>query len=265
MSEFIESAQLIDYRGNCHCGAFKFTFKAPTLTQAVACNCSICYKNGYLWGFPKDLVIIKGDVDSTLRTYEFGKRMMVHKFCPTCGTSVMARKEEENGTVSVGINIRTLADVDFVALPVTTSDGAATEPQYQVPEAVVTGPVAEGTTVYTGNCHCGAVRYALQSREPLAAAKDCNCSICSRDAVVWIYPDTPDVTLTGRDVLVEYTFGRQKTYHGFCGRCGVAICQRFVGRDHRSALNVRTMNGVDLSALEITTHDGKARLPPYET
>ncbi|KAJ7506622.1 Mss4-like protein [Mycena galericulata] len=181
MLESSESTQLIDYGGNCHCGAFKFTFKAPPLTQAYACNCSICYKNGYLWGFPKDLVIVKGDVDTTLKTYEFGKRTMAHKFCPTCGTSVMARKQNAHGTVSVGINIRTLADVDFAALPVTTSNGAATEPPYQVPvEALLTGPVAEGTTVYTGNCHCGAVGYTLLSREPLTAARDCNCSICSR-------------------------------------------------------------------------------------
>ncbi|KAJ7510697.1 glutathione-dependent formaldehyde-activating enzyme [Mycena galericulata] len=255
-----ESTQLIDYRGNCHCGAFKFTFKAPEITKAFASTA-----NGSLWGSPRDFVIVKGDVDNTLKSYEFGKRTMVHKFCPTCGTSVMARKKEADGTMSVGINIRTLADLDFMALPVITSNGAATEPPYEVPEPLHnTGPVPEGTTVYTGNCHCGAVRYTLLSPEPLTSAMECNCSICSRDAAVWVYPDTP--TVKGLDSVAEYTFGRRDTYHGFCGVCGVAIYERFVGegRDYRMALNVRTMNEVDLAALEITKGDGKALLPPYE-
>ncbi|KAJ6551045.1 hypothetical protein DFH09DRAFT_417963 [Mycena vulgaris] len=39
-----ESAPLIEYRGNCHCGAFKFTFKATELKLAFACDCSICSK-----------------------------------------------------------------------------------------------------------------------------------------------------------------------------------------------------------------------------
>ncbi|KAJ7510696.1 Mss4-like protein [Mycena galericulata] len=262
-----ESTQLIDYRGNCHCGAFKFTFKAPEITKAFACNCSICYKNGYLWSTPRDLVIVKGDMDNTLKSYEFGKRTMVHKFCPTCGTSVLARKKEADGTMSVGINIRTLADLDFMALPVTISNGAATEPPYQVPEPLPnTGPVPEGTTVYTGNCHCGAVRYTLLSPEPITSSVlECNCSICSRDAALWIYPD--EATVKGLDFvsLGEYTFGKREVYHGFCGICGVAICERFVDEDdHTVALNVHTMNGVDLAALEITKDDGKALLPPYE-
>ncbi|KAJ7510718.1 Mss4-like protein [Mycena galericulata] len=269
-----ESTQLIDYRGNCHCGAFKFVFRAPALTKAFPCNCSICYKNGYLWTFPygstwnttRDLDIVKGDVDRTLKSYEFGKRTMAHKFCPTCGTSVMARREEANGTVSVAINLRTLAEVDFMTFPVTTSERATADPPYQVPEAVATGPVPDGTTVYTGSCHCGIVRFTLLSREPLLAAKACNCSICSRDAAVWDYVDTPTVSFQGLDSLVEYTFGRRDTYHGFCGVCGVAIRERYVGgdRDRRMALNVRTMNEVDLATLEITTYDGKALLPPYE-
>ncbi|KAJ7510683.1 Mss4-like protein [Mycena galericulata] len=266
-----ESTELIEYHGNCHCGAFKFAFKAPELKGATACDCSICYKNGYLWIIPRDLVIVKGDVKSTLRSYEFGKRTMVHKFCPTCGTSVMAPKKEANGTVSVGINIRTLVDVDFMALPVITNNGAATDPPYRIPEPLrnFTGPVAEGTTVYTGNCHCGAVRYTLLSPEPLSFAKECNCSICSRDAAVWIYPDSAAVKGLDSISLGEYTFGSRETYHGFCGICGVAICERFVqvgvdDGDNRMAVNVRTMNGVDLAALKITMFNGKASLPVYQ-
>jgi hypothetical protein len=30
------------YRGNCHCGNFKFSVKVPELKKVRICNCSIC-------------------------------------------------------------------------------------------------------------------------------------------------------------------------------------------------------------------------------
>ncbi|KAJ7834601.1 Mss4-like protein [Mycena leptocephala] len=256
-----ESAQPIEYRGNCHCGAFKFTMKAPELKQAFACTCSICSKNGYIWAFPskEDFSIVKGDENSTLKSYEFGKRTLAHKFCPTCGTSVMGRSADGR----FAINIRALMDVDFDSLTVATSDGAALEPLYQVPEPVTAGPVPEGTNVYHGSCHCGAVGYALLSSEEVTTARECNCSICARDGALWIYPATTAVTFKGLDSLAEYTFGRKLVYHKFCTICGVAIGGGLVA-GRTTALNVRTMNGLDLSALEITKWDGKASLPAYE-
>ncbi|KAJ7094383.1 Mss4-like protein [Mycena epipterygia] len=280
MSASTESSQLIDYRGNCHCGAFKFTFKAPELKQVFGCNCSICSKNGYMWAFPassEHFAIVKGDEDTTLKSYAFGKHTMTHKFCPACGTSVMARKHQGDGQ-SVAINVRALMDVDLDSLQILMSDGAAVEPLYQAPEPLAVGPVPEGTTVYNGNCHCGAVEYMLLSTEKILKATDCNCSSCSRmspipdafrpeftqstkqDAALWIYTDATRVTFKGLDSLVEYMFGLKTTRHGFCKTCGVAI--REVGRT--TALNVRTMNGLDVAALEMIKLDGKADLPLYE-
>lgn len=102
---------LTHYRGNCHCGAFKFTFTSVELRQAHACTCSFCSKvracpqpgpnadytrrlqNGYLWGFPgADFAVVKGDEETTLKTYEFGKRTMVHKVRPP--TSLNLRSPE---------------------------------------------------------------------------------------------------------------------------------------------------------------------------
>ncbi|KAJ7098613.1 Mss4-like protein [Mycena belliarum] len=263
MSEPTEAAQPIEHRGNCHCGAFKFTFKAPELKQASACNCSICSRNGYLWVFPvsnEDYVVVKGDEDSTLKSYEFGKRSMTHKFCPTCGTSVMARMH--NGQ-SVGINMRALLDADF-ALPVVTSNLALRDPPYQAPAPMDVGPVPEGSTTYQGHCHCGAVAYTLHSPHALVKTRECNCSICSRDGALWTYPNETDIVFRGLDALTEYTFATGSTYHGFCKICGVAIRERFTqpGRTDM-ALNVRTMTGVDLSTLALEKFDGKAKVPAY--
>ncbi|KAJ6527813.1 Mss4-like protein [Mycena capillaripes] len=260
-----DTPQPVEYRGNCHCGAFRFTFRTPPLEQAFICNCSICSRNGYMWAFPaseQDLTVVKGDENSTLRSYHFGKDMLAHKFCPTCGTSVMRRGADGK----CAINIRTLADVDLYSVPVLASDGAAIEPQYKAPAPIQVEAVPEGSTVYNGNCHCGAVGFALVSSEKITTASDCNCSICTRAGALWTYPQVTAMTFRGLDSLVEYTFASKSIYHGFCKNCGVAIRARFDQGEACTdmAVNVRNMNGLDLSALQIKKWDGKSMLPLYE-
>ncbi|KAJ7167787.1 Mss4-like protein [Mycena filopes] len=192
---------------------------------------------------------------------------MAHKFCPNCGTTVLARLPSPDGSTKVGINIRAFQDVDLRALEVVTSTkGASAEPPYKIPEAVGAGPVPEGSTVYNGSCHCGAVRFALLNPEKITTVCDCNCSICSRDAALWIYPATASITFAGlEESAVEYGFGEKKVYHGFCKICGVALFERFVDEEDRTtALNVRAIDGVDLATLEFEFDDGKARPPFYE-
>lgn len=42
------------YRGACHCGIHRFEvhLRDTQITNAAACNCSLCHKAGYLWAFP---------------------------------------------------------------------------------------------------------------------------------------------------------------------------------------------------------------------
>ncbi|KAJ6548796.1 Mss4-like protein [Mycena capillaripes] len=253
----------IEYRGNCHCGAFKFTFNTQPLEQAFTCNCSICFRNGHMWAFSasdEEFIVVKGD-ESSLKTYHFGKGTLAHKFCPVCGTSVMSRSADGK----CAVNIRALAEVDHGSMPLLTSDGAAIEPLYQVPAPVEVGPVAEGSTVYSGNCHCGAVGYTLVSPDKITTVTDCKCSICSRNGALWTYPETTAVTFKGLESLAEYTFATKSTYHGFCMNCGVTIRARFTQPGATDmAVNVRTMDRFDLSAVEIRKWDGKSMLPSYE-
>ncbi|KAJ6615565.1 Mss4-like protein [Mycena sp. CBHHK59/15] len=179
---------------------------------------------------------------------------MAHKFCPKCGTSVMARMHEAKNGQAIAVNIRALSDVDPLSLAVLTSDGAAIEPF----------PAEEGTHVYEGSCHCGAVTYTLrQTDEPISLLTMCNCSICSRDAALWIYPTTSSLTFDGLDSLKEYTFATNKTFHGFCEICGVAIRERFEASP-TTAINARTIHGLDLASSALEHFDGKSMLPLYE-
>lgn len=85
-----ESPAKVWYEANCHCGAIKYRVNVPSLeTQKVTnCNCSICCKNGYLNVYPKrtDVVFHKGE--DHMKGYLFGEKRCMHKFCPTCGSSL---------------------------------------------------------------------------------------------------------------------------------------------------------------------------------
>lgn len=68
------------YRDSCHCGEFVYEVHLPDIKSVFECNCSICYKKGYLWLFPGDakFSIIQGD-DCTLTAYAFGPQKLTHR------------------------------------------------------------------------------------------------------------------------------------------------------------------------------------------
>ena len=78
------------YEANCHCGAIKYKVKIPSLeTQQVTnCNCSICCKNGYLNVYPKRTDVVFHSGEDHMKGYLFGEKKCMHKFCPTCGSSL---------------------------------------------------------------------------------------------------------------------------------------------------------------------------------
>ena len=80
MADTTEQAEKT-YRGNCHCGAFVYECQLPEIKTANECNCSICYKKGYLWQFPPaGIKFVKGD-EKELRQYTFLTGKIVHKAC----------------------------------------------------------------------------------------------------------------------------------------------------------------------------------------
>jgi len=176
------------YRGNCHCGAFVFEAQLPEIKTAYECNCSICSKKGYLWNFPPvdGFKVVKGSLESTLKSYTFFTRKYSHKFCPKCGISVIAVKEDAPPGRKIGVNIRVLQGVSAWPLDVKSVPNASIEPQYEAP--MYTGPEpdveVEGGNVYHGSCHCGAVKMAVKMK-PLDETYtdrllEGDCSICSR-------------------------------------------------------------------------------------
>jgi hypothetical protein len=111
--------------------------------------------------------------------------------------------------------------------------------------------------IYVGSCHCGKVRYEVKME--LGTVMECNCSHCSRKGFLWSFVPGAQFTLErGEDDLTEYRFNKKVLRHLFCSGCGVQSFARGE-RDGQPtvAINVRCLEGVDPTTLEIKRVDGR--------
>ncbi|MDS4071770.1 MAG: GFA family protein [Defluviicoccus sp.] len=110
------------YKGSCHCGQVAFEVEGE-LGQVIDCNCSICARKGsLLWFVPRDRLRLLTP-EENLGTYTFGKHVIRHRFCPTCGIHPFGEGTDPAGNRMAAINVRCLEGIDFAALPVKHFDG----------------------------------------------------------------------------------------------------------------------------------------------
>lgn len=105
------------HEGGCHCGAVRFTVDLE-LDKLATCNCSICGKTGAIMAFvPRERLTQTAGADA-LRDYQFGKRVIHHVFCGTCGVRPYAFGAGPDGKESAMVNVRCLDGVDVHTLEV---------------------------------------------------------------------------------------------------------------------------------------------------
>ena len=106
--------------------------------------------------------------------------------------------------------------------------------------------MATTTETYRGNCHCGQVRFSFVYA-PLESTQImwCNCSICTKNGYLLVYPKATDVQFTsGQDAMREYRFGNRMKPRKFCGNCSTSILIDFAQSSFEKereylAINVR--------------------------
>ncbi|KAJ8121876.1 hypothetical protein ONZ43_g1784 [Nemania bipapillata] len=282
------------YRGNCHCAAFVYEVTLPEIKEATACNCSICYKKAALWVFPKptDVKFVEGD-PSELANYTFSNKKFAHKFCSTCGVSLMVvghltpPKPGEDKLPENGFNVRAFqyGQVDVWNLATKTFNGAAIPPVYQATKFEGPEPKdIEGGQLYTGSCHCGAVTVGLKSKpldNSFKGLVECNCSICAKYGATWTYPRHAQVTIEGRDNLTVYYLAKKVAGKRFCRICSIPITsEAVVATEERiaqmdpatrawyetsitiTALNLRVIDGLDVNDLTTDRMNGYNIIKP---
>lgn len=108
---------------------------------------------------------------------------------------------------------------------------------------------------YTGGCHCGAVKYQVDTN--LEGLIECNCSHCHKKGFILNFVDKNKFSLlSGSENLTEYQFNKKQIRHLFCKTCGVQSFAEGVAFP-QVAVNVRCLDGVDTAALTISKYNGK--------
>ncbi|KAJ5653955.1 hypothetical protein N7490_000958 [Penicillium lividum] len=124
-------------------------------------------------------------------------------------------------------------------------------------------PTSESSS-HKGNCHCGAVRFSFKLSPPLHEypVNSCNCSICTKNGYLLVYPNIADFTLSsGQDVLKDHRFVNGVVRHQFCGGCGSSCFIKFPDEPTASeflVVNVRMLEDFDQDKLIINKVDGRS-------
>ncbi|KRB82972.1 aldehyde-activating protein [Sphingomonas sp. Root710] len=113
------------YEGSCHCGKVAFAIEGDAPAEAMACNCSMCRRKGFLLAFVPagQFTLLRGEED--LKSYLFNKHRIEHRFCTTCGTQPFAYGKMPDGSETRAVNLRCVETIDLDALAIKHVDGAS--------------------------------------------------------------------------------------------------------------------------------------------
>ena len=115
------------------------------------------------------------------------------------------------------------------------------------------------TTTYTGSCQCGKVAIEVEGRIDSGLA--CNCSMCAKRAsLLWFVPRASLRLTTPDDAAATYLFNKHAIRHRFCPACGIHVFGEATDPQGNAvaAVNLRSINNIDLAAIPVRQFDGKA-------
>lgn len=105
-------------------------------------------------------------------------------------------------------------------------------------------------TTHLGSCHCGGVRFQVDTDEPLDPYFRCDCSLCSRKGAVMGEAARSALKVTkGEDLLSVYRWNTGEARHYFCKVCGIYTHHVMRGATDRVGVNMGCIQGVQVHAL----------------
>ena len=113
---------------------------------------------------------------------------------------------------------------------------------------------------YQGSCHCGNVAFEVEGE--IKSAMSCKCSMCQRKgSLLWFVPRDSLKVSTPEDASRIYLFNKHLLKHRFCPACGIHPYAE--GKDSKgnemAAINIRCLEGIDLTSVPVTHFDGRSR------
>ncbi|KAL4867656.1 hypothetical protein BDV12DRAFT_171079 [Aspergillus spectabilis] len=114
---------------------------------------------------------------------------------------------------------------------------------------------------YQGTCHCGNVKFSFTMPAPIEEQEvvKCNCSICTKNGYLMIYPKTSDTNFHHPgDAVQAYRFASKRYPHYFCITCGSSLYAKGPEGSNMLAVNARTVEGLDIDKLKLKPMDGRS-------
>ena len=110
---------------------------------------------------------------------------------------------------------------------------------------------------YRGRCHCGAVRFEIETSFPELTM--CDCSICRmKNALMVKVHESSFKLLAGADALTEYQFHSHTARHFFCKVCGIYPFHRKRVTPDNFGINVHCLEGFSPEGIPVRQAVGAA-------
>ncbi len=103
--------------------------------------------------------------------------------------------------------------------------------------------------LHRGSCHCGTVRFEVQSDGILKDIYRCNCSLCQKKGIVMKAEHKFHFRLTaGAKSLLCYQWNKKIAEHYFCKNCGVYTHHKRRRDPKTISINVACLDDIDMPA-----------------
>jgi len=116
---------------------------------------------------------------------------------------------------------------------------------------------ARSVQTLQGSCHCGAVRFEIETDFPELTT--CDCSICTKkNALMVKVHESKFRLLAGEESLTEYQFHTKTARHFFCKVCGIYPFHRKRVTPDNLGINVHCLEGANLDSVPVRRAVGAA-------
>ena len=103
---------------------------------------------------------------------------------------------------------------------------------------------------FQGACHCGAVRFQIETDFPELTM--CDCSICKKkNALMVKVHESKFKLLSGEDALTEYQSHTKTATHYFCKICGIYSFHRKRVTPDNLGINVHCLDGFKADGIHV--------------
>lgn len=111
---------------------------------------------------------------------------------------------------------------------------------------------------YHGSCHCGAIRYEIDSE--IRQVTRCTCSVCRKKGILLHRVEPENLRITqGKDRLKLYQFNKKVAKHYFCPDCGIHVLGNPRAAPDKFVVNVNTLDDYDIETAKpaVRVFDGR--------